>query len=132
MKMASPTVRVPPYAWYVVGVLTLANISSFVDRQILTLLVGSQLYLFLRGDRALRRSRLSPRRKRLLRLGLAGFFASIVIQLPDPTLLSFGASYFLMSAVYATAVFAGFRHSKVRSGKFRPRPVAGMSTAEIT
>ena len=38
--MASPTVRVPPYAWYVVGVLTLANISSFVDRQILTLLVG--------------------------------------------------------------------------------------------
>src|SRR3989304_2985440 len=38
--MASPTVRVPPSAWYVVGVLTLANISSFVDRQILTLLVG--------------------------------------------------------------------------------------------
>ncbi|HLA91765.1 MAG TPA: hypothetical protein VJL28_15160 [Gemmatimonadaceae bacterium] len=63
---------------------------------------------------------------------VASFFASIVIQLPDPTLLSFGASYFLMSAVYATAVFAGFRHSKVRSGKFRPRPVAGMSTAEIT
>lgn len=27
-----------PYAWYVVGVLTLANISSFVDRQILSLL----------------------------------------------------------------------------------------------
>lgn len=27
------------YAWYVVGVLTLANISGFVDRQILTLLV---------------------------------------------------------------------------------------------
>ena len=46
---------------------------------ILALLVGSQLYLFLRGDRALRRSRLSPRRKRLLRLGLAGFFASMVI-----------------------------------------------------
>ena len=38
--MPSPTVRVPRYAWYVVGVLTLANISSFVDRQILTLLVG--------------------------------------------------------------------------------------------
>jgi predicted MPP superfamily phosphohydrolase len=46
---------------------------------ILALLVGSQLYLFLRGDRALRRSRLSPRRKRLLRLGLAGFFASMVV-----------------------------------------------------
>ena len=29
------------YAWYVVGLLTLANISSFVDRQILALLVGS-------------------------------------------------------------------------------------------
>lgn len=28
------------YAWYVVGVLMLANVSSFVDRQILTLLVG--------------------------------------------------------------------------------------------
>ena len=28
------------YAWYVVGLLTLANISSFLDRQILALLVG--------------------------------------------------------------------------------------------
>jgi len=28
------------YAWYVVGLLTLANISSFLDRQILSLLVG--------------------------------------------------------------------------------------------
>lgn len=28
------------YAWYVVGVLMLANVSSFVDRQILALLVG--------------------------------------------------------------------------------------------
>jgi len=27
------------YAWYVVGLLTLANISSFLDRQILALLV---------------------------------------------------------------------------------------------
>ena len=45
---------------------------------ILSLLVGSQLYLFLRGDRALRRSRLSPRRKRQIRLALAGFFISIV------------------------------------------------------
>jgi MFS family permease len=27
------------YAWYVVGVLTLANVSGFVDRQILSLLV---------------------------------------------------------------------------------------------
>src|SRR5881394_1852931 len=26
------------YAWYVVGILTLANVSSFVDRQILSLL----------------------------------------------------------------------------------------------
>src|SRR3972149_1424583 len=45
---------------------------------ILALLVGSQLYLFLRGDRALRRSRLSPRRKRQLRFALVGFFVSIV------------------------------------------------------
>ena len=32
----------PPtrYAWYVVGVLTLANTSAFIDRQILGLLVG--------------------------------------------------------------------------------------------
>ena len=29
----------PRYAWYVVGILTLANISSFLDRQILALLV---------------------------------------------------------------------------------------------
>lgn len=28
------------YAWYVVGILMLANVSSFVDRQILSLLVG--------------------------------------------------------------------------------------------
>ena len=28
------------YAWYVVGLLTLANISSFLDRQILALLVA--------------------------------------------------------------------------------------------
>lgn len=28
------------YAWYVVGLLTLANISSFLDRQILSLLIG--------------------------------------------------------------------------------------------
>lgn len=45
---------------------------------ILALLVGSQLYLFLRGDRAVRRSRLSPRRKRQLRLALVGFFVSIL------------------------------------------------------
>ena len=29
----------PGYAWYVVGLLTLANISSFLDRQILSLLI---------------------------------------------------------------------------------------------
>ena len=36
------TDQFPPsrYAWYVVGVLTLANASAFVDRQILGLLVG--------------------------------------------------------------------------------------------
>ena len=28
------------YAWFVLGLLTLANISSFLDRQILALLVG--------------------------------------------------------------------------------------------
>jgi MFS family permease len=31
---------IPAYAWYAIFVLTLANVSSFVDRQILTLLVG--------------------------------------------------------------------------------------------
>jgi hypothetical protein len=30
----------PLYAWYVVGVLTLAYVFSFIDRQILNLLVG--------------------------------------------------------------------------------------------
>jgi len=44
---------------------------------ILSLLVGSQLYLYLRGDRALRRSRLSPRRRRQFRVALAGFFLSV-------------------------------------------------------
>src|SRR5436309_14255108 len=29
----------PRYAWYVVGVLTLANVSGFLDRQVLSLLV---------------------------------------------------------------------------------------------
>jgi hypothetical protein len=46
---------------------------------ILSLLVGSQLYLFVQGDRALRRSRLSRGRQRHLRAGLAAFFASIVV-----------------------------------------------------
>jgi MFS family permease len=31
---------IPAYAWYAIAVLTLANVSSFLDRQILTLLVG--------------------------------------------------------------------------------------------
>ncbi|HOY20042.1 MAG TPA: MFS transporter [Haliscomenobacter sp.] len=34
----TPSLR---YAWFVVAILTLANVSSFVDRQILSLLVGS-------------------------------------------------------------------------------------------
>jgi MFS family permease len=37
---ARGAVGVPGYAWYVVGVLTLCNTLSFVDRQILSLLVG--------------------------------------------------------------------------------------------
>jgi len=45
---------------------------------ILALLGASQLYLFVKGDRALRRSRLTQRRKKQLRLALAGFFISIV------------------------------------------------------
>jgi predicted MPP superfamily phosphohydrolase len=45
---------------------------------ILALLVGAQLYLFLKGDRALRRSRLNQQRKRQLRIALAGFFVSIL------------------------------------------------------
>lgn len=36
---AAPEYR-PGYAWYVVGLLTLAYICSFIDRQIITLLVG--------------------------------------------------------------------------------------------
>jgi MFS family permease len=40
--MADHPTRAPrsPYAWYVVAVLTLANISGYVDRQILVALVG--------------------------------------------------------------------------------------------
>ena len=35
-----PVASIPPrYAWYVVGVLTLANVSGFLDRQVLSLLV---------------------------------------------------------------------------------------------
>ena len=41
--MASAERAVAPglsrYAWYVVGVLTLANVSGFLDRQVLSLLV---------------------------------------------------------------------------------------------
>jgi MFS family permease len=39
---APPPLRpgIPASAWYAIAVLTLANVSSFVDRQILTLLVG--------------------------------------------------------------------------------------------
>jgi MFS family permease len=35
----SPSARQPVYSWYVVAILTLANVSAYVDRQILTLLV---------------------------------------------------------------------------------------------
>lgn len=35
-----PPPRIPATAWYAIAILTLANVSSFVDRQILTLLVG--------------------------------------------------------------------------------------------
>lgn len=45
---------------------------------ILTLLVASQCYLFARGDRLLRRSRLRSGRKRQLRIGLAGFFLVVL------------------------------------------------------
>src|SRR6187551_3584071 len=39
--MSDPS-RPPPswYAWYVAGVLTLANVSGYIDRQILVALVG--------------------------------------------------------------------------------------------
>lgn len=43
------------------------------------MLIASQLYLFVRGDRALRQSRWSPRRQKLLRHALKGFFVSIFI-----------------------------------------------------
>lgn len=36
---ALPPIRPSAYSWYVVGILTLANVSAYVDRQILTLLV---------------------------------------------------------------------------------------------
>ncbi len=35
----SPLPRTPRYAWYVVGVLLLLNVSSFIDRQVMALLV---------------------------------------------------------------------------------------------
>ena len=38
--MSPSAPRIPPYAWYALGILTLANVSSYADRQILTLLVG--------------------------------------------------------------------------------------------
>src|SRR5512139_1531519 len=37
---APPRPAIPRSAWYAIAILTLANVSSFVDRQILTLLVG--------------------------------------------------------------------------------------------
>jgi hypothetical protein len=43
------------------------------------MLVASQIYLFVRGDRVLRLSRWSPRRKKLLRLALIGSFVSTLI-----------------------------------------------------
>ena len=39
-RSVTPAYPPPRYAWYVVAVLTLANTSAFVDRQILGLLVG--------------------------------------------------------------------------------------------
>ncbi|TFH66192.1 MAG: MFS transporter, partial [Gemmatimonadales bacterium] len=38
--MPGESTRIPAYTWYVVAILTLANVSSYADRQILTLLVG--------------------------------------------------------------------------------------------
>lgn len=39
MPAPTPPAPDPRYAWYVVGVLTLANVSGFLDRQVLSLLV---------------------------------------------------------------------------------------------
>lgn len=45
---------------------------------IVAMLAASQIYLFVRGNRALRLSRWSPRRKKLLRLTPIGFFVRSV------------------------------------------------------
>ena len=76
---------------------------------ILALLVGSQLYLFLRGDRAVRQSRLSPRRKRQLRLALAGFFVSILTIyfsfLSRTALLQHPSPLILYGLIYPAAIW---------------------------
>ncbi len=77
---------------------------------VLALLVGSQLFLFRRGDRFLRRSRLSWRRRKQLRLALIVFFVSILssylsflfrsapLQHPSPLIL--------YGLIYPTAIWS--------------------------
>lgn len=74
------------------------------------MLVASQLYLFVRGDRALRQSRWSPRHKKLLRLTLTGFLVSTLIiylaflsrwiPLEDPS------PVILYALIYPTAIWS--------------------------
>jgi predicted MPP superfamily phosphohydrolase len=77
---------------------------------ILALLIGSQLYLFVKGDRALRRSRLSPRRRSQLRFALAGFFLAVIatylVLLLTASPLQRPSSLMLYGLLYPTAIWA--------------------------
>lgn len=73
-------------------------------------LAASQLYLFVRGDRALRQSRWSPWHKKLLRLALRGFFVAIVILylafLSRWTQAQHPSPLILYALIYPTAIWS--------------------------
>ncbi|CBE70200.1 membrane protein of unknown function [Candidatus Methylomirabilis oxygeniifera] len=74
------------------------------------ILIASQLYLFVRGDRALRLSPWSPRRKTLLRLVLSGFFVSTLIIyvafLSQWAPLEHPSPLILYTLIYPTAIWS--------------------------
>lgn len=73
-------------------------------------LVASQLYLFVRGDRALRLSLWSPRHKQLLRLALTGFLVSTLLIylafLSQWAPLEHPSPLILYALIYPTAIWS--------------------------
>ncbi len=97
------------YAWYAVAILTLANVSSFVDRQILTLLVDP-----IRRDLAISDTEMS------LLLGLSFALFYTVLGFPIARLADRRSRRGIIAVGIVVVGFGGVGHAADRG---RPRGV---------